>query len=54
MLDGYFDYNLEPEKAITDLQIGKRLKSPLYFIVEGRYNGFRDDWSLAGGLELRL
>ena len=41
-IGGYWDYNFKPNKIVSDIQFGKRIKDNLYFIVEGRYNGFKD------------
>ena len=51
-LEGFFDYNFEPNRIVSELQIGKRIFGELYFVVEGRYSGFLEgDIGLGIGLE---
>lgn len=56
---GFMDLNFKDEGAIpfTEVQVGKRLKDNLYFVVEGRYNGFvkgKDSIGLGVGLEYKF
>lgn len=54
-IGGYWDYNFKPDKVVTDIQFGKRIKDNLYFVVEGRYNGFKKEKEGIGiGLEWKF
>ena len=55
IFNGFFDYNFQPETAVTELQAGKNIGKDLYFVIEERYNGFmQDDLGLGVGLEFRF
>lgn len=52
VIDWFFDYNFKPREIVTELQVGKRLQEGLYWVVEGRYNGFKESDSAGVGLGL--
>jgi hypothetical protein len=51
-IGGFFDYNFKPNKIVTEVQTGKRIADGLYFIVEGRYNGFLPEEKIGVGIGL--
>ncbi len=62
-LDFWADYNFEwgaTERGgtitdgtfLSDVQLGKRLFDSVYFVVEGRYNGFNDEEPFSAGIGL--
>lgn len=54
-IEGFVDYNFKPGKFVGEVQAGKRIGGNLFGVVEGRYNGFRDDdLGLGIGLEWKL
>jgi hypothetical protein len=56
-IGGYWDYNFKPDKIVSDIQFGKRIKDNIYFIVEGRYNDFKNKKNKKGigmGLEWKF
>lgn len=55
-IGGFLDYNFKPNNVVTEVQFGKRIKKDIYFVVEGRYNGFqkKDSFGVGVGLEIKF
>lgn len=54
-MEGFVDYNFKPETFVGEIQFGKRINGNLFGVVEGRYNGFREDkYGVGLGLEWKL
>lgn len=52
LVEGYFEYNTKPDKAVSEWQFIRRLKKPISFVTEFRYNGQkRKTTGVAVGLE---
>ncbi|MBI4444283.1 MAG: hypothetical protein HY645_00120 [Acidobacteria bacterium] len=54
-VEGFFDYNMKPDRIVTEWQVGRRVSGNLFGIIEFRHSGFRrEPRGIGVGLEWKF